>query len=168
MQQPDVRILFDFSDPADVLRWQPVDDVVMGGRSGSGMQFVEPGVARFSGVVSLENNGGFASVRSRPQRVDLSDCTAILMQVRGDGKHYKFRLRDTPGFDGVLYEQPFVASATWQVIAFALDRFRATRRGRAVPEAAPLNLAQIHSFGILIGDKQEGCFWLELGWIRAT
>lgn len=167
MQHPDTRILFDFSNPADVLLWQPVDDIVMGGRSRSGMQIVEPGVARFSGVVSLENNGGFASVRSRPQRVDLSDCQRVLIAVRGDGKHYKFRLRDTPGFDGVLYEQPFVAGTDWQVVAFALDQFRATRRGRAVPEAPPLNPAQIHSFGLLIANKQAGSFWLEMRWIGA-
>ena len=47
----------------DANPWRNVDDVVMGGVSSSSMR-IEEGVAVFKGEVSLENNGGFASVRS--------------------------------------------------------------------------------------------------------
>ena len=54
--------------------WPSIDDVVMGGRSHSEM-VIEDGVAAFRGVVSLENNGGFASVRSNPADHDLAGLT---------------------------------------------------------------------------------------------
>ena len=49
------------------LEWGPLDDVVMGGVSRS--TFVNEGqYATFSGVVTSENNGGFAGCRSRALR----------------------------------------------------------------------------------------------------
>ena len=51
----------------ELLEWGPLDDVVMGGVSRS--TFVTGGsYATFSGVVTSENNGGFAGCRSRALR----------------------------------------------------------------------------------------------------
>ena len=55
--------LFDFDSADAVSGWFSVDDRVMGGVSVSQMRYAGDGVARFSGDMSLENNGGFASVR---------------------------------------------------------------------------------------------------------
>ena len=60
--------LLDFSDDADIALFQPIDDVVMGGVSRSSFGRAAPGIARFSGCVSLENSGGFASVRTAARR----------------------------------------------------------------------------------------------------
>ena len=52
-----------------MLAWAPLDDVVMGGVSESGLEVVagagEGGAPAgiFSGIVSSSNSGGFASVR---------------------------------------------------------------------------------------------------------
>ena len=59
------KTLFDFSTATNAPAWQVVNDDVMGGVSTSRFS-VTNGVAVFRGEVSLENNGGFASVRSLP------------------------------------------------------------------------------------------------------
>ena len=59
------KTLFDFTTATNSTAWQIVNDDVMGGVSTSRFQ-VRTNGAVFSGVVSLENNGGFASVRSSP------------------------------------------------------------------------------------------------------
>ncbi len=51
---------------AEQRRWYAVDDGVMGGVSQSGFR-VDAGAGCFGGEVSLENGGGFASVRREPR-----------------------------------------------------------------------------------------------------
>lgn len=50
--------------------WTVVDDRVMGGVSRSRIEDSGDGTLRFAGVMSLANNGGFASVRTLPTRSD--------------------------------------------------------------------------------------------------
>lgn len=56
--------LFDFTDPSAANAWHAIDDRVMGGISRSTLRHHPAGHALFEGTVSLERNGGFASVRS--------------------------------------------------------------------------------------------------------
>ncbi len=58
-------LLIDFADPSTVALWNPINDGVMGGVSSSQMRHDPAGHAVFTGRVSFENNGGFASVRCR-------------------------------------------------------------------------------------------------------
>jgi hypothetical protein len=90
--------------------WPNIDDRVMGGVSRSGMR-VANGIAVFEGQVSLDRNGGFASVRSRPAEHDLSAYRGVVLKVRGDGKRYRFRLRTADAKDGVSYQAPLEPGA---------------------------------------------------------
>jgi hypothetical protein len=101
------RMLFDFQAPTNSPAWQIVNDDVMGGVSTSRFQILTNGGAVFSGVVSLENNGGFASVRSSPTRHDLTGCGGFVIRLRGDGRRYKFTVRTETGFDAPLYQCAF-------------------------------------------------------------
>jgi hypothetical protein len=154
-------ILLDFDDAADAALWRPVDDVVMGGVSSSSFDRAEPGVARFSGTVSLENFGGFASVRTPPRDWDTSGATAFLLRVRGDGKQYKFTLRTSDGFDGIQYQARFSPPAgEWTDVRLRVEDFVPTFRGRKVPFAPPLDPAKIRALGLMISDKQADPFEL--------
>jgi hypothetical protein len=142
--------------------------VVMGGQSASRLQLDEDGVPAFTGDVSLANNGGFASVRSQPERVNLEEYAGLELHTRGDGKQYRFRLRTRPGWGGVAYQAVFdTMPGLWQTVRFPFSTFRATYRGRSVPDAPPLDPSQIYTYGLMIADKQDGPFRLELGWLRA-
>ena len=50
----------------------------------SAMATTEEGTVLFAGRVSLENNGGFASIRSGPRRWDLDAYSGIAMRFRGE------------------------------------------------------------------------------------
>jgi len=77
----DFAQLFDFSMPEAAGRWRSLNDSVMGGVSDGAMVPVVDQLdtsggechARFTGVVRMERNGGFASVRaSLGSGIDLS------------------------------------------------------------------------------------------------
>jgi monofunctional biosynthetic peptidoglycan transglycosylase len=160
----DTSMIMDFEEGAEP--WQTINDVVMGGVSSSTFT-VQEGVARFEGEVSLENNGGFASARSRPAEHDLSAYDGVLLRVRGDGNRYAFRLRTTKAFDGVSYEARFeTVKDEWTTVRLPFDAFQAVFRGNRVPGAAPLDLTSIQTFGVLIADKQEGPFHLDIDGIK--
>lgn len=161
------HLLFDFSTPEAVERFAAVDDRVMGGRSQSTLRS-SSGIAAFEGELSLEQNGGFAAVRSDPAPIDLSNREGIALHVRGDGRTYKFRLRTDDAWDGVSYQSSFATTpGAWTTIHLPFEAFQPTYRGQAQPDAAPLAPAAIVSFGLLLADDQAGTFRLEIGWMSS-
>jgi monofunctional biosynthetic peptidoglycan transglycosylase len=163
------RTLFDFQAPTNSPAWQIVNDDVMGGVSTSRFQILTNGGAVFSGVVSLENNGGFASVRSSPTRHDLTGCGCFVIRLRGDGHRYKFTARMETGFDAPLYQCAFETKrGEWEEHRLAFKDFVPTFRGRILTDVPPLNPAKVDSVGLLIADKQDGAFRLEMSWIKAS
>ena len=70
-----------------------LDDVVMGGRSSGAFSLNADGFGVFQGDVSLENNGGFSSVRYRFQTIGIKGCTRVVIRLKGDGKKYQFRIK---------------------------------------------------------------------------
>jgi monofunctional biosynthetic peptidoglycan transglycosylase len=162
------RMLYDFSDPQAVEDWRAINDGVMGGVSSGGIFATDEGTVLFAGRVSLENNGGFASVRSRPRRWDLGEHSGIEIRFRGDGRRYKLNLRTDSAFDGVMYRAAFeTREGEWQTLRVPFAEFGASFRGRPVPDAPRLDPARVASVGLLISDKQAGPFRLEIGSIAA-
>ena len=161
------RSLFDFQTETNTATWQIVNDDVMGGLSDSGFRLAE-GVAMFEGKVSLENNGGFASVRSRPARHELGGCDAFVIRVRGDGRRYKFTVRTDRSIDRAIYQAEFATEkGEWQEHRLPLKEFVPTFRGRVLSGEPPLDGARVTSVGFLISGPQEGAFRLEVAWIKA-
>ena len=58
------RVLFTFDKPDAAKQWQTVNDGVMGGVSDGRFKINDDKNMEFFGTLSLENNGGFASVRT--------------------------------------------------------------------------------------------------------
>ena len=162
------KILFDFQTATNATAWQIVNDDVMGGVSTSSFGLTN-GVAMFQGEVSLENNGGFASVRSLPARLDLAGGDAIVIRVRGDGRRYKFTARTDRSFDSAIYQTVFTTKKSeWEEHRLPLKQFVPTFRGRVLPGEPPLDPAKVTSVGFLISDQQDGPFRLEIGWVHAS
>ena len=153
--------LLDFDDGTDVASWYAVNDVVMGGVSRSEFGQAAPGIARFHGNVSLENSGGFASVRTQPRDWNTAGARAFVLRVRGDGRTYKFTIRTGDGFDGIHYQQRFSPAAhQWCDVRLPVDQFVPTFRGRRVPFAPALDAAKVRALGLMVSDKQAGDFEL--------
>lgn len=161
------RLVVDFSRVEDWKSWYLVNDDVMGGGSSSEIFFTEDGTAVFRGEVSLENNGGFASVRSGARFYELGAYSGVLLQVRGDGRDYQLRLRTDGRFDGISYRYQFTTKAkTVQTIKADFSQFEPVFRGQVVEGAAPLSPENVKQFGFLIADNQSGAFRLEVDWIK--
>ena len=160
-------LLFDFSNDRDIEAWVPVNDVVMGGVSNGRLEATGDGTAVFTGIVSLERGGGFASVRSGPHLHDLSGCSGLELRLRSDGRRYKVNLGTDAGAGGFLYTSIIETRAgEWQTVGLPFEEFRPTFRGRPVPEAAALDVSRVISLGLMISDRQAGPFRLELAMIR--
>ena len=159
-------MLVDFSAGAEA--WRPINDGVMGGLSRSRIRATPEGTAVFEGEVSLENNGGFASVRAPVGPVDLSAFEGLAARVRGDGRSYQIRLRTDDRFDGIAYRTRLAPVADeWQVVRVSFSAFLPTFRGRRPHGAPPLDTSDICQLGFLIGDEQAGPFRLEIAWVGA-
>lgn len=164
------KILVDFhATPSATTSWQVVNDDVMGGVSTSRFEVATNGVAVFSGVLSLENNGGFASVRSAGARTNLAGCEAFVLRARGDGRRYKFTVRTEADWNAPMYQCTFPTQrGKWEEHRLSFQDFVPTFRGRVLGDAPPLDSTRVLSVGFLIADKQEGTFRLEVAWIKAS
>jgi hypothetical protein len=155
--------LFLFTAPHTVAAWSAVDDRVMGGCSASGLRYDPMGHAIFEGTVRAENNGGFASVRTRAMDLGVQDAAVYVLKVNSDGKRYKFNLRMEDSFDGVTYQAAFATSAgVWTEVHLPVSAFAAMFRGRPVPDAPRLDPARVRQLGVLIADRQIGDFSLKV------
>ena len=155
--------LFDFSDPRAAGAWRAIDDRVMGGVSRSRLRHDRAGHAVFEGEVSLDRNGGFASVRSSPGERGQAGATACLIEARGDAKQFKLSLLTDDGFDSVNYQASFTTMGhDWQTISLPLSAFRASFRGRDMPDVPALNPARIRQVGLMIAGRQAGPFALDI------
>ena len=153
----------DFTNAQTSANMWVVNDGVMGGISQSRFRHDAEGVM-IEGNVSLENNGGFASVRSAAAFG--VGAVALELKIIGDGKRYKFILRTDAAPRSPMYQADFVAAEGWHTYQFVPSDFRASFRGRAV-DAPDLVFADAKELGILIADKQAGSFHLQLKTIRA-
>ena len=160
--------LFEFTEKAEVETWRIVNDGVMGGLSNSKVNWnEEENTLQFSGKVSLENNGGFASVRTIPKDFQKGIFEKIKLSVKGDGKTYKFRMRNSENFDGIVYSLDFeTKEGEWEEIELAVSDFQPTWRGRIYSQYGKLDTSDLRQVGFLIAGKQEGDFHLEVDWIR--
>lgn len=164
MSHPDTAwLLFDFSDPRAVTEWDAIDDRVMGGASRSTLRHDPGGHAVFEGNVSLERNGGFASVRCKPGERGVPDAQLCLIELRGDPNQFKLSLHTDVGFDGLNYQASFAPSGNdWRILSLPLVDFRASFRGREVPGAPRLDPARIRQVGLMIVTRQAGRFQLRI------
>ena len=148
------------------LNWSVVDDGVMGGRSQGRFSIADNSTANFRGYLSLENNGGFSSVRAYIP-TNMIGLSSILLRVKGDGRKYNFRIRTNEN-SWVSYTHSFETTKNeWVDIELDASNFYPTYRGylvRNVPELSDLYMREI---GIMLSDKKPGKFELEIDWIVA-
>jgi hypothetical protein len=153
----------DFTNPKTMRDCWVVNDGVMGGISQSTLRQDTQGMY-FEGLVSLENNGGFASMRSSAQFPAGTQMLELL--AKGDGKQYKLVLR-TAIAPRVTYAAEFIAEPTWQAYRFQLNQFKATFRGQDV-QAPTLSFSDVIEFGILISNSQAGSFTIQLKTLQSA
>ena len=149
-------IIIDFDKEANIDNWRIVNDVVMGGKSTAAFQLNENGHGVFSGNVSLENNGGFASVRYRFPKIIVKNYKNIKLKVKGDGKRYQFRIKASQN-DRHSYIQYFETNKEWPTITIPLSEMYPTFRGYTL-DIPNFEADKIEEIAILIGNKKAEDF----------
>ena len=148
------------------LEWRVVNDGVMGGVSSGRAEQMSEGGVRFTGELSLENNGGFASVRSAGTLGPLSGGDGLRVTVLGDGRTWQVTLRrdDVRIRAGSYRAMIQTEDGVVTTHELAWSDFEATSFGRPVPGAPPLwnGLDQVGSIGLLLADGRPGAFSVEL------
>ena len=161
-----VKILLNFEDKDNSGRWMVVNDTVMGGVSRSNVNLHSDGYLLFAGEVSTAYGGGFASVRTYLENLEISNYEGFILRVKGDGKNYQFRCRMGDNINEISYRNYFQANnKDWQEILLPFKEFLPTYRGRVLTNFPQLDPKKIKQFGFMITDKQVGNFNLEIDWI---
>jgi uncharacterized surface protein with fasciclin (FAS1) repeats len=148
--------------------WYAVNDTVMGGVSKGRVALNADGHLEFTGDLSLKNNGGFASIRSRDTADLLDGNNTINVRLRGDGRMYYLSLRDKDRRMASSHRYPVQTKAgQWMDVSVQLDQFEYTRFGnkRERPELRP---GEVIGVGFTLADKKPGPFKLEIASITAT
>ena len=133
-----------------------VDDVVMGGKSTGNFELNKDGHAVFYGYVSLENYGGFSSVRTRFKAKEIGNHTKVVIRLKGDGKDYQFRIKSSPR-DYFSYIKPFETSGEWQEIEIPLASLYPSFRGRTL-DLPNFDAKSFEEIAFLIANKKEEKF----------
>ena len=154
----EAKAVYDFSENSSLRNWRVIDDGVMGGRSQGSLRINFEGHGVFSGFVSLENYGGFSSIRYNTEPVNVSGYNFISIRVFGDNKDYQLRIK-SDYYDRHVYSKSFFVKNEWQEISIPLDQMKPQFRGRKL-RMKNFNEKSIVEIGILIGNKVEENFTL--------
>ena len=122
-------IIFDFNSQSDLQNWMITDDIVMGGKSFGRFKISPDGFGVFEGRISLENNGGFSSVRHQFNKMKVNEDSKIMLTLKGDGKKYQLRVKDDLG-NYYSYIAYFTTTGEWQEIEIPLKEMFPSFRGR--------------------------------------
>ncbi len=147
-------------------KWRIVNDGVMGGLSSSEANVSDERII-FSGNLSLENNGGFASLRSPIKNYNFEDFSGFEIRVKGDGKRYSISMTETSYFTGYLYTCPLETKKDeWIVARIPFKEFKLYNFGKETNSSKQIPLHNIKEVSLLIGDKQKGLFNIEIDYIK--
>ena len=159
--------LFGFTEADAAKQWQTVNDGVMGGVSEGKFKITDAKTMEFFGTLSLANNGGFASVRSKAKKLSLEKGDTLVAKVRGDGRDYMLNLY--PNKQRVAYSYRATVQTKkdeWIEVKVPLDKFEATSFGRPVKDAGVVDPKEISALGIMLSDKKAGPFKMEVESIK--
>ena len=153
--------IYAFTAQSKVNEWRIVNDDVMGGISESSIACTAAGHGLFSGHVSMENNGGFASIQLNTRIQLAKERKYIVLRIKGDGKAYEFRMKsEISQYES--YVHSFATSGEWQTIKLPISEFYPQFRGRRL-NSPNFNFITIQQVSFLIANKQEEDFklWID-------
>jgi NADH dehydrogenase [ubiquinone] 1 alpha subcomplex assembly factor 1 len=164
-----LRPLLDFSAPEAAQKWQAVNDGVMGGVSDGRFTVTPENTLEFFGTLSLENNGGFASVRTKPAALDIRAGDTVVVRVKGDGREYVLNIYTKGRRMAFSYRASVPTTKDeWREVEIPLAQFIPTAFGRRVQGMGPVEPDQINGLGFMLSDKKPGPFKMQVEWVKVS
>ena len=162
-------LTFDFGNSAEKTRdWVLLTDNVMGGLSKSEITYHTNSIS-LNGEISLENFGGFSSIRSKFSKLNLSMFTGVKIKFKSTNQRFAFTLENSQNWTRPNYKNEFVAKkdGQWHIATLYFKDFSETVIGRNTGnKLQPEILKNILRIGIITAKKQEGPFSLEVDYIE--
>ncbi|MFD2552471.1 CIA30 family protein [Bizionia sediminis] len=152
--------IYTFNADSKKTDWFTLDDVVMGGQSVGSFTIHPEGYGVFKGKVSLENNGGFSSVRHQFSTKNTTNFSYFRIVLRGDGKPYQFRVKSDKN-NQYSYAATFNTQTKWETIDIPYASLLPVFRGRKL-NMPHFNGVALSEIGFLIGNKKAQEFQLEI------
>jgi len=164
--EPHSKLLDDFKTTSTIGTWTSVNDGVMGGLSKGEPKINKEKKMVFKGEISLANNGGFSSIRTRGSVLNLSNYDGLEIKIKGDGRMYYLTSRSNSKKMLAFWSPIQPPKDEWTVIRVPFNSFYATYFGKKIPMMS-LNTKKITSVGFMLYDKQGGSFEIETDYIKA-
>lgn len=160
------KLLFSFNSEVEKLPWSIVLDGVMGGLSTGNIE-VDGGVMAFTGRTSLQNNGGFSSIRAPIEAGSLQGLGTLRIRVKGDGRTYILGARKQYGMGGDSYWHRFeTTEGQWETIEVPLQSMERHFFGQRM--LGMIQPGQVRGIEFYVYDKKAGPFRLEIDSIEAV
>lgn len=158
------QLSYDFGSSCDNCdQWFVVVDGVMGGLSqGTVLQSQESII--FRGRISLENNGGFASLRTPYQDYDLSAYKTVTVRYRSTGQDFGLTLSKHRQFWRPQYKTNLpTTNGTWKTLTCNLEDFETYRLGELMPGTPDKeDLSGIIRLGLISNTEAASDFEIEV------
>jgi hypothetical protein len=157
----------DFGQQTGGQDWQIINDGVMGGLS-KGQAELSAETLIFKGSVSLENNGGFTSLRGPFKDYDFSNFEKMIIKYRSKGQDIAFRMQlderwFMPNFKTNLPD----TNHEWQTMTIELNEFGQYRIGKPTgKKMSPKDLADVIRLGFITNSKKASDFVFEVDFVR--
>lgn len=165
----DKSLRIDFgSSPGKSQEWVLLSDNVMGGVSRSTVEYTDNSVV-LSGTISLDNFGGFSSVKTRYNSVDLSAYKGVKIRFKSENQRFAFTLEDSQNWTRPNYKKEFSASRenVWEEVTLNFSDFKEMVIGEPTGKSFDsARLKNIVRMGIMTNEKKPGPFSLEVDYIE--
>lgn len=143
--------------------WQPLNDGVMGGLSKGEFEVHDSSIT-WRGQTRLENNGGFASLRSTWGKRNLSGLERIVVKCRGTGGPFKLTMETSERWWMPYAYASFEPSAEWQEVVISASelRWNQAQMGDLNSVRPSHDLGQVLRLGLMKYDGTAQPFNLEI------
>lgn len=147
--------------------WRVVNDGVMGGLSQGNMKLTDNSIV-FKGEVSLDNNGGFSSLRRSFINEDISEFENVEIRYRSSGISIAFTIAISQRWYVPNYKISLDGtSSQWKTVTIKLTDFRKHYIGKPMNDKLKKEtLKEIVRIGFITDEKKYGSFEFEVDYIK--
>ncbi len=153
--------LYNLSQEQGRRTWYVVTDAVLGGTSRGTLTAGRGNYALFSGTLVSRESGGWVSVWSSDEPMNLSSYQGLALRLRGDGRTYRVALKMERGVDAIQYMARVTPPRSgWSVVRIRFKELVPMFHGSLIANAPRFNPRLACAVGVMIADGQDGFFEL--------
>jgi NADH dehydrogenase [ubiquinone] 1 alpha subcomplex assembly factor 1 len=163
------ELTFNFgSGKNQINNWVMISDNIMGGVSKSKLEYTENTMI-LTGTLSLDNFGGFASVKTRFGQYDISPFQGVKIKFKASNQKFAFTLEDNNIWTFPNYKGAFFSTKpnTWEEKIVYFKDFKEYQIGEATGKTLKeSSLKNMVRMGTITTEKKEGPFSIEIDYIE--